>query len=95
VKASVFITAYELLKGAIEGNVSGFFVDGFDQSGLTHSPEYERDVLSRDKNKIRASFLWLVDLKAITADDVAAFDEMRKHRNEVAHGLRRIPVDPG
>jgi hypothetical protein len=94
VKASVFITAYELMKDAILRNVSGFFISGFDQSGLTHSPEYERDVLSRDKNKVRASLLWLLDMKAITPDNLAAFDEMRKHRNEVAHDLPKLLVDP-
>ena len=94
VKASVFITAYELVKEAILERVSGFFINGFDQAGLKYSPAYERDVLSRDKSKVRASLLWLVDMKAITPQDLAAFDEMRKHRNEVAHELPKLLVDP-
>ena len=94
IKASVFITAYELLKDAVVGNVSGFFLCGFDQSGLKYLTEYERDVLSRDKSKVRASLLWLLDMKAITPEDLTAFDEMRKHRNDVAHELPKLLVDP-
>ena len=75
------------------GNVRGFFVSEFDESGLTYSTEYERDVLSRDRSTVRASLLWLLDMKAITSEQLAAFDKMREHRNEVAHELPNLLFD--
>lgn len=46
---------------------------------------YESEVLSRAQNVFTASALWLVEMGALSTEDVARLDDIRDHRNQVAH----------
>lgn len=89
-RAGMFLTGWELLKSDIEDGVRQFFEI---QPGVVN-PEYERNVLSRHKYKLHASALWLVDQGALTATQCHRLEELRRHRNEIAHELAKLLVDP-
>jgi len=94
IRAGAFLTGYELVKTAIVDEVKGFFLVGFDERGMTYSETYERDVLSLDRNRFRASAAWLVSMEALTLAQLAELDAIYAHRNEVAHELATFLVDP-
>ena len=49
---------------------------------------YEKDVLSRSKNEFEACLLYLKDfMEAIDDKDFATIQELRMHRNDLAHNL--------
>ena len=108
VVASLFITAYDLLKASIEDHIKGFLgeVEGFDESGQIKyktTDEYRKEILNRDivevDNKksdfqvLYASCLWFQDMGAITEDDVKDIQAMRKQRNKIAHGLPALLIN--
>jgi hypothetical protein len=90
----MFLTGWELLKNEIQDGVRQFFVTGFDQQGPDPDPRYARDVLSRHQHPFEASLLWLVDQQALSLTQAARVRELRVHRNEVAHELPKLLVDP-
>ena len=51
----------------------------------TINEQYKKDVLSKNKSRVYASLLWLKELGAIDQADIDNFDEIREHRNELAH----------
>ena len=85
--ASLFITAFELLKDSIIGRLRDFYCIGFDENGPTISESYEARVLSRNKNVLYASLDWLRESDVIDAEDMAAFERIRLARNGIAHKL--------
>lgn len=94
--AGSFLCAYELIKSEIVDKVHGFFLRGFDETGLLYDEaEYQRSVLSRNpKSKYRASCAWLVELNALTAEQVATLEDIYLHRQEIAHELPKFLIDP-
>lgn len=89
-RAGIFLTGWELLKDDIEDRVRSFF----ELKPGTVDPRYETDVLSRDKHRLQASVLWLVEQGALTPSQGECVQAIREHRNEIAHGLARLLVDP-
>lgn len=90
---SLFLTAYELLKGQIVDQVRSFYFVGFDPQGDIYSPEFREKVLSLDKDLFSACCQWLVRAKALTDEDVLQIKEIREHRNFVAHRLPEILLE--
>lgn len=82
---SLFITAFEIFKDRVVEKPEIFFTNGFDEKGLIIDERYKLEVLSLSKSKIYASLLWLKRMDAIEQTDVAIFDAIRRHRNEVTH----------
>lgn len=82
---SLFITAFEMFKDSVIAKPETFFTNGFDESGRIVDEQYKTDVLARSKSKLYASLLWLKEMDAIEQADIAIFDSIRQHRNEVAH----------
>ena len=82
---SLFITAFETFKARVIEKPETFFCDGFDEYGLKLGESYHSEVLSKNKNKLYASLLWLKDQGGIDQSDLDAFDSIRIHRNELAH----------
>ncbi|MFA7238103.1 MAG: hypothetical protein WC058_14665 [Phycisphaeraceae bacterium] len=81
----VFI-GFELLKSMIVGPIKAFYSDTKFHGGPFQS--YERDVRGRARDEFEACLLYLRDfMQAITADDVNTIQEMRQHRNELAHNF--------
>jgi hypothetical protein len=82
---SLFITAFEMFKDRVIKKPETFFTNGFDEKGLIVDEQYKTDVLARSTSKLYASLLWLEKMDAIEQTDIAIFDSIRQHRNEVAH----------
>lgn len=90
ISASIYLAAFEILKDSIIERIETFFTDGFGPQGNVLSPEYETEVKSRHKSKVRASLEWLKEHEAITTEDIEAFDKIRESRNEVAHEMPNL-----
>lgn len=88
--ASLFLTAYESLRASVIDSLKEYFCIGFDQDGLKLSPRYQSEVLSRHKSPLRASLLWLQEMDVVTESDLECVDQIREHRNEIAHDLPRF-----
>lgn len=93
--ASLYIAAFEMLRSAIVERLRDFFLIGFDESvkendGWLVDPTYEARVLSRNRSPVHASLDWLKESKAIDDADIAAFERVKRCRNDVAHRLNKL-----
>jgi hypothetical protein len=90
--AGFVLVAYELIKSMIVGPIKTFYTDTTFGAGMPFTT-YARDVRSRHKNEFEACLLYLRDfMEALDVDDVKAIQELRTHRNELAHNLpSRLP----
>jgi len=81
------LIAFELVKSLIIVPIKFFYKHTtFTGSSLFHS--YEEDVLSRHKKEFEACLLYLRDfMKAIDDDDFNTIQELREHRNFLAHNI--------
>jgi hypothetical protein len=86
--ATMFITAFELLKDCIVDRVRGFYTLGWGDKTAT-SPECEQAVLVRDKKRraLPASLDWLREHQAIDETDLEIFTRLANIRNQLAHEL--------
>jgi hypothetical protein len=51
--------------------------------------------LARHKSRFEASLLWLVESNALSEEQAARIRKLRDHRNEVAHELPKMLLEPG
>ena len=84
--AGLVLLAFELVRNMIVQPIKTFY------SGIEFSAgpfeSYEHDVTSRHKNEFEACLLYLRDfMQAIDAADMNSIQELRHHRNELAHNL--------
>ena len=96
-RAGCFLCAYELIKLEVVGKVHDFFWRGFDDEGrkLYDDPRYQRDVLSRNpKSRYQASCGWLIDMGALTAEQVTILEQIHMHRQQIAHEMPNLLLDP-
>jgi hypothetical protein len=86
--ATMFITAFELLKDCIVDRVRDYYTLGFGDKTAT-TPEYEQGVLARDKKKrpLPASLDWLCEQHAIDDADLEIFTRLTDIRNQLAHEI--------
>ena len=90
--AGFVLVGFELMKGMIVRPIKAFYANTTFGKGLPfHS--YEKDVLFRDSNEFEACLLYLRDfMEAIDSADIGVIQDLRKHRNELAHDLAtRLP----
>jgi hypothetical protein len=87
--AGQFLTAFEILMGAIVGQLRASFYtdDTLEEHRADKEKEYAAKVLALDKSVLRASCLWPRQEGALTDEDIAAVDRIRRSRNDVAHRL--------
>ena len=90
ISASIYLAAFEILKESIVEHLENFFSNGFDTTGPLASPKYATEVLSRNKSPVYASLSWLKEQGAIDDVDIAAYENIKKCRNQVAHELPKI-----
>lgn len=88
--ATMFITTFEILKDSIVEDIRGFYMNGFDEHGPTVDPEYQSEVLSKNRSPLYASLQWLRENDAIDDKDLATFENLKKTRNLLAHQLFAI-----
>lgn len=85
--ATMFITTFEILKNSIVDRIHDFYSIGWSREGVTVSPKYKAEVLSRDKSPVYASLSWLHENQVIDDNDLKIFDQLKSTRNLVAHQL--------
>jgi hypothetical protein len=89
IEASIFITAYELLKEEIIDRPKSFFIYG-DENQPESRLEYKKRVKALHKDTFIASCLWLQNQGAVTSREVELLLQIRAHRNAIAHGLPKL-----
>jgi hypothetical protein len=90
ISSSVYLAAFELLKDSIVDRIKSFYCFGFDGNGFLHDPEYESEVLSRNRSPAYASLDWLREHDVIGDSDLATFERLKACRNRVAHEMPRL-----
>ena len=95
ISISLFLTAFEMFKERVVGLPKTFFMDINKSDGYTINEQYKKDVLSKNNSRVYASLLWLKELGAIDQADIDNFDEIREHRNELAHNPLSFIADAG
>ncbi len=90
--ASMYITAFEILKDSVIGRIRDFYVCGWDAQGAKVDPKYECEVVSRNRSLLYASLDWLKEHEAIDADDLVRFEAVKSTRNRLAHALHSVVV---
>lgn len=91
--ASLFLTAWELLKDSIVEETRQFFCHTYRDGKWIADPQYGTDVLSRHKDPVHASCLWLKEMEAIDGEDIKKVEAIRTHRNDLAHELMKYLAD--
>ncbi len=91
VMASLYLSAFEILKTSIVERIKKFFTD-YNGNQLHVSSDY-RNVTRIHKDELQASCLWLEQNGAITSDEVLMMDSIRQHRNKIAHELPHFLID--
>lgn len=85
--ACVYIAAFESLKESIASRIRNFYWIGFDECGDKTDPNYETEVLSRNRSPLFASLDWLKERKAIDEADIECFRCVKVCRNVLVHEL--------
>jgi hypothetical protein len=88
--ATMFITAFEILKDTIIDNIRDFYTNGFDDKGATVGPGYQSNVLNKNKSKLYASLQWLRENDVINDEDLILFENLKAIRNLLAHQLYSV-----
>ncbi len=85
----LILVAYELVKSIIVEPIKVFYSGVIFGEGVPFK-SYEEDVLFRHKNEFESCLLYLRDfMKAIDSDDILVVQDLRKHRNDLAHNIAR------
>jgi hypothetical protein len=85
--ASIYITAFELLKRTIVDHIKSFYASEWDKNGPRISPDYRSEILSKNRSPVYASLQWLRENHAIDDIDIAIFDRIKRCRNDLAHEI--------
>lgn len=85
--ATMFITTFEILQDSIVDDLRSFYTSGFDEHGPSVDAEYQSAVLSKNKSPLYASLRWLREHDAVTEEDLATFEQLKRTRNLLAHEL--------
>lgn len=94
ITASIYITAFEILKSSIIDRLKNFYWRDWEADrGDLIDPSYNTEVLSRNKSQLYASLLWLKENGAIDEYDINKFEEIKISRNRIAHNLPQLLVD--
>jgi hypothetical protein len=92
--AGLYQLTHEMIKQAVLDQVRSFYLRGFDESGYLYDEDsYRAQVLSRHKQKFRASLLWLVESNAITLAQADRLQEIQDHRHDLTHELVKYIAD--
>jgi hypothetical protein len=94
ISSALFISAFEMFNEAVIEKPKAFFSDGFDQNGLILGDEYKKEVSSKSKSPIYASLFWFKEMEAIDDEDICRFENIKRHRNQLAHELLSFVTDP-
>jgi hypothetical protein len=86
--AGFVLVGYELVKDMIVGPIKLFYRDTTFGQGMPFKT-YDEDVRARHTNEFDLRDF----MEAVDADDVNTIQELREHRNDLAHNLaRKLPI---
>jgi hypothetical protein len=85
--ASLYITAFEILKESIISRLRNFFSRWSTDEGFKPTQDYQSHVLSRNRSPLYASLAWLEEMGAISPNDLIDFEQIKHLRNELAHQM--------
>lgn len=102
--SSLYITLYELLQNAFVNRLKGFICSEcyFDENGelkFIENDEYKRlknrkhPELENNKNEFYSCSKWCLENKIISEVEFGLIQEIRRHRNRIAHDLPRFLLD--
>ena len=91
--AAIYLLTYELLKSSIIEEIKNFYLAGAGNKDSMMQRRYESDVLSLDKSIFIASCKWLLNMEAITQEDIQTILSLRELRNTIAHQLPDFLID--
>lgn len=91
--AGLVLVGFELVKGMIVGPIKAFYANTTFAQGMLFN-SYDKDVRARHPDEFEACLLYLRDfMKAIDSANIVTIQELRRHRNELAHDLVvRLPT---
>ena len=87
ISASLYITAFELLRESIIERPRSFYGIGLLDDAPMVGEDYRDKVLSRNRSVLYASLDWLLDHDALSKSDLDTFESIKAARNDLAHGL--------
>lgn len=91
ISISMYITIYEMLKDSIINRIKDFYImpliDFRDKEG---EEEYKLNVISKNKNHLYASILWLLEMDVINQKDYENIENLKNYRNYLAHEMSNI-----
>ncbi len=89
--ATMFITAFEILKDCIIDRVRDYYTLNWGDK-TARTPEYEKEVLARDNRNrpLPASLDWLLEHQALDEADIQTFKRLTDIRNQLAHKLFNV-----
>ncbi len=93
-RASLYLTVYELLKSAIIENIRQFFTFDYRDGKPVPDQQYIDEVIRAHKDVLFASCLWLQSNGVIESVDIDNIRKIRSHRNQIAHELPEILFEP-
>ncbi len=88
--ASMYITAFEILKDSVVDRVRNVYTSGWNGSGEIIEPAYQTEVLSRNRSTLHASLDWLQEHGVFAQSDLTLFEAVKAVRNTLAHELHAI-----
>ncbi len=88
--SAMFITTFEILKDSVVDRIRDFYTNEWDENGSTIGPEYQSQVLTRNKSALYASLDWLREHNVIDDADLKTFEILKKTRNQLAHQLFEV-----
>lgn len=86
----LYLAAFELLKQSLVGRLKEFYWTESSDGKDVPSPAYQEKVLDLDRNVYTASAMWWKDRGAINSDDIDSLQEIRMHRNQIAHNMPKM-----
>jgi hypothetical protein len=88
--ATMFITTFEILKDSVIDRIRDFYTNEWSASGSVVGPEYQIEVLAKNKSPLYASLKWLQEHEAIDETDLQTFESLKSTRNLLAHQLFNV-----
>ena len=88
--ASLFLAAFEMLKTSVIEPIRNFLCFEFKDGKRVVSEDYRVNCLKLDNNPFIASLLWLKQMVVINDSDLTLANNIRRHRNELAHELPKF-----
>jgi hypothetical protein len=103
IRSSLYLTAFELLKYAVEQRIKSFLCIGQEMDEnfeYLNCQNYKDKIVNRiipqlnnNKNVYYSSCLWLKEADAITEYEVEELQKIRLHRNKIGHEMPKLMID--